>query len=309
MAENTAHDAGFRVPAVEWDRTAREVLTLEWVDGIPLAHRDELIAAGYDVPALGRLLIQSFLRQAMRDGFFHADLHPGNLFVDAAGRLVAIDFGITGRLGPKERRFLAEILYGFIRRDYRRVAEVHFEAGYVPEDQSPEEFARALRAIGEPIHDRTAEEISMARLLNQLFEVTDLFHMRTRPELILLQKTMIVVEGVARRLDPHLDIWAASAPVVQEWIARNLGPAGIAAEFGRDLKTIARVFGNLPELLLQTERLMDLVEDRARSGFHLAIESAETLGNAQARAVRVQILAQWLTALALLAIAGALIFG
>ncbi|HVV93882.1 MAG TPA: 2-polyprenylphenol 6-hydroxylase [Hyphomicrobiales bacterium] len=309
MAENTARDPGFRVPAVEWERTAREVLTLEWVDGIPLAHRDELIAAGFDVPALGRLLIQSFLRQAMRDGFFHADLHPGNLFVDAAGRLVAIDFGITGRLGPKERRFLAEILYGFIRRDYRRVAEVHFEAGYVPEDQSPEEFARALRAIGEPIHDRTAEEISMARLLNQLFEVTDLFHMRTRPELILLQKTMIVVEGVARRLDPHLDIGSASAPVVQEWIARNLGPAGIAAEFGRDLKTIVRVFGNLPELLLQTERLMDLVEDRARSGFHLAVESAENLGNAQARAVRVQILAQWLTALALLAIAGALIFG
>jgi len=134
------------------------------------------------------------------NGFFHADMHPGNLFLDEEGRLVAVDFGIMGRLGLKERRFLAEILLGFITRDYRRVAEVHFEAGYVPSHHSVENFAQAIRAIGEPIHNRTAEEISMAKLLTLLLEVTGLFDMQTRPELILLQKTMVVVEGVAPRL-------------------------------------------------------------------------------------------------------------
>ena len=171
-------------------------------------------------------MIQTFLRHALRDGFFHADMHPGNLFVDDDGELVAVDFGIMGRLGPKERRFLAEILYGFITRDYHRIAEVHFEAGYVPPHHSVESFAQAIRAIGEPIHNRTAEEISMAKLLMLLFEVTGLFDMRTRPELMLLQKTMVVVEGVARSLDPKLDMWTVAEPVVREWIERHLGPAG-----------------------------------------------------------------------------------
>ena len=167
---------------------------------------------------LARNVLQSFLRHAMRDGFFHADMHQGNLFVDKAGRIVAIDFGIMGRLGIKERRFLAEILYGFITRDYRRVAEVHFEAGYVPPIHSVEEFSQALRAIGEPLHTINAADISMARLLTLLFEVTALFDMRTRTELVLLQKTMVVAEGVARTLDPKLDIWKTSDPVVRDWI-------------------------------------------------------------------------------------------
>ena len=195
------------MPAVDWDRTAREVLTLEWIDGTPLNDRAALEAKGYDLPALGRKVIQSFLRHALRDGFFHADMHPGNLFVDDDGRLVAVDFGIMGRLGPKERRFLAEILFGFITRDYQRTAQMHFDAGYVPRHHSVESFAQAIRAIGEPIHNRTAEDISMAKLLMLLFEVTGLFDMRTRPELLLLQKTMVVVEGVARTLDPKLDMW------------------------------------------------------------------------------------------------------
>ena len=162
-------------------------------------------------------------------------MHPGNFFVDDAGRLIAVDFGIMGRLGPKERRFLAEILYGFITRNYHRTAEVHFEAGYVPRHHSVESFAQAIRAIGEPIHSRTAEQISMAKLLTLLFEVTGLFDMRTRPELLLLQKTMVVVEGVARSLDPRLDIWAVAEPVVREWIERNLGHAAqeLAEEIGR----------------------------------------------------------------------------
>ena len=151
-------------------------------------------------------------------------MHPGNLFVDDDGKLVAVDFGIMGRLGAKERLFLAEILHGFITRDYYRTAEVHFEAGYVPPQHSIEDFAQAIRAIGEPIHNRAAEDISMAKLLTLLFEVTGLFDMRTRPELLLLQKTMVVVEGVARSLDPKLDMWSTAEPVVREWMTRNLGP-------------------------------------------------------------------------------------
>ena len=208
MAENTKDDPGFRVPTVDWDRTARDVLTLEWIDGTPLYDRARLEAKGFDLKALAAAVIQTFLRHALRDGFFHADMHPGNLFVDDAGKLVAVDFGIMGRLAPKERRFLAEILYGFITRDYHRTAEVHFEAGYVPRHHSVESFAQAIRAIGEPIHNRTAEDISMARLLMLLFEVTGLFDMRTRPELLLLQKTMVVVEGrraFARSQTRHVD--------------------------------------------------------------------------------------------------------
>src|SRR5205814_1425716 len=195
-----------------WDRTPPQLLAMEWIDGIALSDHAGLAAARIDLPDLGRKVIQSFLRHALRDGFFHADMHPGNLFVDDAGRLVAVDFGIMGRLGVKERLFLAEILHGFITRDYHRTAEVHFEAGYVPLRHSIEDFAQAIRAIGEPIHNRTAEDISMARLLALLFEVTGLFDMRTRPELLLLQKTMVVVEGVARALDPKLDMWRTAEP-------------------------------------------------------------------------------------------------
>ena len=224
MAENTRNDPDFRVPAVDWDRTARDVLTLEWIDATPLSDRAALEAGGLDFKRLARAVIQTFLRHALRDGFFHADMHPGNLFVDDAGELVAVDFGIMGRLGVKERRFLAEILLGFITRNYRRTAEVHFEAGYVPPHHSVASFAQAIRAIGEPIHNRVAEEISMAKLFMLLFEVTGMFDMRTRPELLLLQKTMVVVEGVARSLDPKLDMWTVAEPVVREWIERNLGP-------------------------------------------------------------------------------------
>src|SRR5205085_8198537 len=210
MAENIKADADFRVPEVDWKRTARRVLTVEWIDGIPIADGTRIDAAGFDRRGLGLALMRTFLRHAMRDGFFHADMHPGNLFIDASGRLVAVDFGIMGRLGWKERRFLAEILLGFIRRDYRRVAEVHFEAGYVPGHYAVEDFAQAIRAIGEPIHDRRADEISMARLLTLLFEVTAIFDMATRTELVMLQKTMVVVEGVARNLDPRLAMWSTS---------------------------------------------------------------------------------------------------
>ncbi|HEY5305434.1 MAG TPA: 2-polyprenylphenol 6-hydroxylase [Pseudolabrys sp.] len=300
MAENTREDADFRVPAVDWDRTAREVLTLEWIDGTPLNDRAALEAKGYDLPALGRKVIQSFLRQALRDGFFHADMHPGNLFIDADGRLVAVDFGIMGRLGPKERRFLAEILFGFITRDYQRTAQVHFDAGYVPRHHSVENFAQAIRAIGEPIHNRAAEDISMAKLLMLLFEVTGLFDMRTRPELLLLQKTMVVVEGVARSLDPKLDMWSVADPVVREWIERNLGPVGRLEDVAKGADEIGKFIGQVPGLLTRAGTLMDQFDDITRDGLVLSPETVEAIGRAEARRNRWTSFALW-TIAALLA--------
>jgi ubiquinone biosynthesis protein len=283
MAENTKDDPDFRVPAVDWDRTSKEVLTLEWVDGTPLSDRARLQAKGFDLRQLARALIQSFLRHALRDGFFHADMHPGNLFVDDEGRLVAVDFGIMGRLGMKERMFLAEILHGFITRDYHRVAEVHFEAGYVPPYHSVENFAQAIRAIGEPIHSRTAEEISMARLLTLLFEVTGIFDMRTRPELLLLQKTMVVVEGVARALDPKLDIWSTAEPVVGEWIARHLGPAGKLEGAAQGATELGRFFGSVPGLLTRGARVLDQLDEITRDGFVLSQRTIDEIDKAEAR--------------------------
>ncbi len=220
-----AGEVPFRVPTVDWRRTNRRVLTLEWIDGIPLSDVARLKAAGYDLKALGLTVLRTFLRHAMRDGFFHADMHQGNLLVDAQGTLVAVDFGIMGRLGLKERRFLAEILHGLITRNYRRAAEIHFEAGYVPATQSVEVFAQAMRAIGEPIHGKTADEISMGDLLGQLFAYTDVFDMETRPELILLQKSMVIVEGVAREsrsLAQHVECGRADCQSVARRQSRAL---------------------------------------------------------------------------------------
>ena len=263
MADNTKDDPGFRIPKVDWQRTAREVLTTEWIDGTPIADVEALRARGLDLKALGDKVIQSFLRQAIRDGFFHADMHPGNLFVDHAGNLVAVDFGITGRLGPKESMFLAEILYGFITRDYLRVAQVHFDAGYVPSDQDPAIFAQALRAIGEPIMDRDASEISMARLLTQLFEVTAQFNMRAQPQLLLLQKTMVVVEGVARTLNPNLNMWVTAEPVVRGWIERKLGPLGKIEDATGSLGKL--IFG-LPAMLEDAQKATVMLAGMAQSG-------------------------------------------
>lgn len=242
LAEVMAQDGYMRAPAVVWDGVAKRVLTLEWADGEPLSQ-----AAGrtdLDRPALGVNLVRAFLAQALDHGVFHADLHEGNLFVTAPSTLTAIDFGIVGRITPDERRYLAEILYGFIRRDYRRIAEVHFESGYVPGTQNVDDFAQALRAVGEPIFGLKAHQVSMGRLLTQLFEVTGQFGMHLRPELILLQKTMVTVEGVARRIDPQHDLWAAARPVVERWVRRELSPAArigrLVEQGGRVLEAMAR---------------------------------------------------------------------
>jgi ubiquinone biosynthesis protein len=302
LAENTRDDPDFRVPEVDWDRTTHNVLTMEWIDGIALNDHARLEAAQVDLPDLGRKVIQSFLRHALRDGFFHADMHPGNLFLDDAGRLVAVDFGIMGRLGMKERRFLAEILLGFITRDYRRVAEVHFEAGYVPGHHSVENFAQAIRAIGEPIHNRTAEEISMAKLLTLLLEVTGLFDMRTRPELILLQKTMVVVEGVARSFDPKLDIWKVADPVVREWIERNLGPIGRVQGAMLGASELGRVLSGLPAIASRSVAVLEQLEAMTRSGITLSPETIAAIGRAERRNGRWRTVAVWVIALTFIGI-------
>ncbi len=294
MAENTKDDPDFRVPEVDWVRTARQVLTTQWIDGTPIAEVETLRTKGFDLVALGDTVIQSFLRHAIRDGFFHADMHQGNLFVDDKGQLVAVDFGITGRLSIKERMFLAEILYGFITRDYVRVSQVHFNAGYVPADQNPNDFAQALRAIGEPILGLKANEISMARLLTQLFEVTGQFNMVTQPQLLLLQKTMVVVEGVARTLNPELNMWKTAEPVVRVWIERKLGPIGKIEEAVNGVGAVARLAHMFPDVVNEIVQA---------GGVRLDQETLNNIARSQNKATQVQRYALMACAVALTIIA------
>ncbi len=303
LGENTKDDPGFRVPAVDWERTGRDVLTMEWVDGVKLNDIAGLTAAGHDLRVIAVNLIQSFLRHTLRDGFFHADMHPGNLFVEDDGTIVAVDLGIAGRLGKKERRFLAEILYGFITRDYLRVAEVHFEAGYVPHKHDVAAFAQAIRAIGEPIHGQPAETISMAKLLTLLFEVTELFDMETRPELVLLQKTMVVVEGVARTLDPGFNMWKTSEPVVGDWIASNLGPRGMLADACEGMGALLTLMRHVPDMAVRAERLSREIDTMVENGLRFEQSTAEAIGKASARYSRLGHWALWIMALTLIYIA------
>jgi ubiquinone biosynthesis protein len=245
----TAQDAGFQVPRVIWPLSSRNVMTQGWAEGIPLSDLAAIDAAGHDAAALGTRILQLFLRHALRDGLFHGDMHQGNLKVSPSGDIVALDFGIMGRIDEYTRRVYAEILFGFIRRDYRRVAEVHFEAGYVPADRDIDEFARALRSVGEPIFGMDATRISMAKLLQYLFEVTERFGMQTRTELILLQRTMVVVEGVARSLNPQINIWQVARPVVEEYIRENLGPRAAVRDLWRTALVLSRFGPKLPGLV------------------------------------------------------------
>ena len=249
FAANTAEDEGFQVPKPVWYLSGRTVMTLGWAEGVSMADNAAIDAAGHDRRILGDRVLHLFLNHALRDGYFHADMHQGNLKVAANGDIIAYDFGIMGRIDEYTRRVYAEILFGFIRKDYRRVAEVHFEAGYVPADRDIDEFARALRAVGEPIFGMDASRISMARLLAYLFEVTERFGMETRTELILLQRTMVVVEGVARSLDPHINIWQVAKPIVEGYIASNVGPKAIVRDLGRTLRVLSRFGPRLPRLV------------------------------------------------------------
>ncbi|GGG79277.1 putative protein kinase UbiB [Salipiger pallidus] len=249
FAANTAGDDGFQLPSIVWGLSGRRVMTMSWAEGISLGDNEKLDAAGHDRVALSERVLQLFLNHALRDGFFHADMHQGNLKVAANGDIIAYDFGIMGHIDEYTRRVYAEILYGFIRRDYKRVAEVHFEAGYVPADRDVDAFARALRAVGEPIFGMDASHISMARLLSYLFEVTERFGMETRTELILLQRTMVVVEGVARSLNPHMNIWDTAKPVVEDYIKTSIGPRAAIRDLMQTARVLARFGPRLPTLV------------------------------------------------------------
>jgi ubiquinone biosynthesis protein len=303
LAENFAGDAAFRVPQVDWRRTGRSVLTLERIAGIRIDDRAALIAAGHRIEDLLISASKAFFNQVFRDGFFHADLHPGNMFVDASGAIVVVDFGIMGRLDRVTRFYLADMLLGFLTGDYRRVAEVHFAAGYVPPRQSVEAFAQACRAIGEPILGQPLQEISFARLLAQLFEVTEQFEMETQPQLLLLQKTMVQIEGVGRRLDPEVNIWGLARPLIEAWMRDNRGPE---AQLGQRLEAIAQAVDRIPQLLQRVEALVD---DWSREGIVMHAETLAAQAAKRARHLMILLLPVWLITAALVAIALALIFG
>ena len=242
----TAEDEGFGVPAVNWPLSAKRVMTLEWVEGINAGDIAAIEAAGHDRAVLAARILELFNKHALRDGYFHGDMHQGNVKIAPNGDINVYDFGIMGRIDEYTRRVYAEIIYGFIRKDYRRVAEVHFEAGYVPADRDIDEFARALRAVAEPIFGMDASRISMGRLLAYLFEVTERFGMETRTELILLQRTMVVVEGVSRTLDPHVNIWKVAQPVVEAYVRDNIGPKALAGDLFKTAQVLARFGPRLP---------------------------------------------------------------
>ena len=243
--ENTKNDLGFNVPKIFWNFTRENVLTLEWIDGISIREKEKLDKKNIDTTRLATNIIQHFLRHAIRDGFFHADMHQGNLFVNESGNIVPIDFGIMGRLDKLNQRYLAEILFGFVQRDYKKVAEVHLIAGLVPKSVSVDEFAQALRSIGEPIFGQSVKDISGGNLLKQLFEITEKYNMQTQPQLLLLQKTMVVVEGVARKLNPETNIWETSKPVLESWLKKTKDPINSLNE---TLKSTTETIKRIPEL-------------------------------------------------------------
>jgi len=282
FAANTEKDEGFQVPAPVWNLSSRRVMTLGWAEGIPMGDVAAIRAAGHDCVALSERVLQLFLSHALRDGYFHADMHQGNMKIAANGDIIAYDFGIMGQIDEYTRRVYAEILIGFIRRDYRRVAEVHFEAGYVPRDRDIDAFARALRAVGEPIFGMDASHISMARLLAYLFEVTERFGMQTRTELILLQRTMVVVEGVARSLNANINMWQVARPVVERYIRENIGPAALMRDLVRTARVVARFGPRLPrlaeDLLIRQTETPEPAPRRSRAVPVLTFLAAAALG-------------------------------
>jgi ubiquinone biosynthesis protein len=263
--ENTKNDFGFIVPKIFWNFTSKKVLCLDKVNGVSIRDVENLKSLNIDLKKLSKNIIQHFLRHAVRDGFFHGDMHQGNIFVEKNGDIVPVDFGIMGRLDKNNKKYLAEILYGFIKRDYKKVAEVHFLAGLVSENVSKDEFSQALRSIGEPIFGQSFKNISGSRLLSQLFEVTEKFNMQTQIQLLLLQKTMVVVEGVARNLDPETNIWDISKPVLEDWIKETKDPINKVSEA---LKNTSEVFKRIPDLPNIMDRANDVMTLIAEGKFN-----------------------------------------
>ncbi len=265
LYENTKNDLGFNVPKIYWNQTSKKILCLDRINGISIREVDKLKSHDIDMKKVARNIIQHFLRHAIRDGFFHADMHQGNLFVTKDGIIVPVDFGIMGRLDKNNRKYLAEILYGFIKRDYQKVAEIHFIAGLVSKEFSKEEFAQSLRSIGEPIFGQAAKNISGGKLLNQLFENTEKFNMQTQIQLLLLQKTMVVVEGVARKLDPDVNIWNISRPIIEDWLKDTKDPI---KKVGETISETSEVLKRLPDLPLIMDKANNIMTLMAEGKFN-----------------------------------------
>jgi len=261
LFENTKNDLGFNVPKIYWNQTSKKILCLDRIDGVSIREVENLKLQNIDTKRLAKNIIQHFLRHAIRDGFFHADMHQGNLFVTKDGNIVPVDFGIMGRLDKKNRKYLAEILFGFIKRDYKRVAEVHFIAGLVSKEFSVEDFAQSLRSIGEPIFGQSAKNISGGKLLNQLFENTEKFKMQTQIQLLLLQKTMVVVEGVARKLDPDTNIWDVSRPIIEDWLKEVKNPINKAEEIVNETSEVLKRVPDLPLIIDRANDVMTLIAE------------------------------------------------
>ena len=274
--QNTKNDIGFNVPKIYWNYTSKRVLCLDWVDGISIREVEKLKTLKINLKKLAKDTIQHFLRHAIRDGFFHGDMHQGNLFVSKNGEIIPVDFGIMGRLDKNSRKYLAEILYGFVKRDYKKVAEVHFYAGLVSKNVSKDEFAQALRSIGEPIFGQSVKNISGSKLLNQLFEVTEKYNMQTQIQLLLLQKTMVVVEGVARKLDPEANIWDLSKPVLESWLRDVKDPIKKVDDV---VNNAAEVLKRLPDFPIIMDRANDVMTLIAEGKFNPNTIAYHTLKN------------------------------
>jgi ubiquinone biosynthesis protein len=298
LAGNFAGDPTYHVPAIDWRRTARRVMTQERLTGIPMDDRAALVAAGHDIDSVLAKAAAIFFKQVFRDGYFHADQHPGNMFVAADGNIGAVDFGIMGRLDRNTRYYLADMLLAFIERDYRRVAEVHVAAGYVPPRHPIEAFAQACRSIGEPIFGRPLNEISFARVLGQLFQVGEAFDMEVQPQLLLLQKNMLMAEGVSRRLNPDLNIWTLAQPLIESWMRENRGPEARLRNLADDLLRAAE---RLPTLLSNMDRAMARL---AESGLGLHVDAADLARRQDAAGRWLMALSTAVAVLAVIVLAG-----
>ncbi len=271
LGENFQEDPTYRVPAIDWQRTSRRVLTMERVGGIAMDDKDALVAAGHDLEEVLYKAAAIFFNQVFRDGFFHGDQHPGNMGVDTDGNIFAVDFGIMGRLDYRTRCFLADMLMATIARDYYRLAEVQVEAGYLPPGKSLDIYAQALRSVCEPIAGKPLQQISFARLLAQLLQLTESFDMPVQPQLLLLQKNMLMAEGVSRRLDPELNIWVLAQPLIEAWMREHRGPEARLRDGAWQLLQSAE---RLPQLISNLEKV---AHDVANGGLGLHPKTFEAL--------------------------------
>ena len=255
LRRNFRHSPLLLVPEVHWDWSGSEVMVMERMAGIPIAQVDRLVAAGIDLKRLSRAGVELFFTQVFRDGYFHADMHPGNIFVATTGadfgKYVALDFGIMGTLSERDKSYLAQNFLAFFRRDYHRVATAHIESGWVPPDTRVDELEAEIRVVLEPVFDRPLSQISLGRVLMQLFRASRRFNVEIQPQLVLLQKTLLNIEGLGRMLDPQLDLWTTAKPYLERWMVEQIGPASLKRRLISEAPYIVAALPELPRLFHQ----------------------------------------------------------